>query len=125
MSPTMSPRSPVARSPILTNERRRYGDPRGRRQTPDPAAHDRERRTKPVRHRPGLELAQLRSAHEKDHVDAGHAPTQVIRRLQLSDDVSNDRAHGIRGAGERQAQKSQPERSGQAEDYRREPINAD
>ena len=50
-----------------------------------------------------LELAELRPAHEEDHVDAGHPAAQVIGRLELPDQVAEHHAHGVGAPVDRQA----------------------
>ena len=56
--------------------------------------------------RPGFQLAELRAAHEEDHVHAGHAAAQPIGRFELADDVADHHAHRVGGAGEREAERT-------------------
>ena len=107
---------PLRSPPVAPQRRRGAGHPPGRDQAADAAADHRERRAEPVGHRARFELAELRAAHEEHHVDADHAAAQAIGRLELADDVADHHADRVGGAGQRQADERQPERSRDAED---------
>ncbi len=72
-------------------------------------------RSQGIRHEPGLELTELRAAHEEHHVDADHPSSQPIGRLELTNQVAKDHAHRVRGAGRGQTREGEPEHPRQAE----------
>ena len=71
----------------------------------------------------GFEFTELRSAHEENHVHSRHASAETIRRFELTDHVSDDRADGIGCAGNSQAEKCKPERTRQAKDDGCQPVS--
>ena len=86
---------------------------------PNASGDDRSARTDPLRNGAGLELAELRAALEKHHVDAGHPAAQMVGRAELADDIAQHHADGVGGAGHGEAEKGEPERVGQPEHDRR------
>ena len=46
---------------------------------------------------------------KEHHVDAGHAPAQMIGRVELTDDVPQHHADRVGRAGDREAEERQPE----------------
>src|SRR5688572_15556 len=64
----------------------------------DPTGNNRNRRAKQLSHNPGFHLPQLRPALEEDLINARHSPADVVRSLQLTDGVPDDRADRIGGS---------------------------
>ena len=59
-----------------------------------------------LRDQAGLELAELRPTDEEHHVHAHHPAAQPIGRFELTDQVPEDHADRVGGAGRRQAQET-------------------
>src|SRR5437867_9195500 len=76
---------------------------RRREQTAYTAAHHGGGRAEELSRNPGFQLAELRSAHEEDHVDPGHPAAQLVGCFELSDDVANHGADRVRSAHGREA----------------------
>src|SRR5258706_3155278 len=76
-------------------------------------------------YRAGFDFAQLRTSHEKNHIDGGHAPAQLIRRSQLANGLAQDCTNSVRTPGYRQHQQREPKHSRQTKRDRRDAKNAD
>src|SRR2546421_6981321 len=82
---------------------------RGREETAEAAAHHGGDRAEELGDRPGFQLAELRPAHEEDHVDPSHAPAQLVGRLELPNDVTNHRTDRVRATYGGEADEREPE----------------
>src|SRR5262245_35661331 len=89
----------------------------GRRETTDAPADDRKGGPEELRGDAGFQLAELRAAHEKHHVHAGHAPAQRVRGLELPDDVADDGADGVGRADAGETQQRERKVSRDAEPH--------
>src|SRR5215510_4446189 len=98
---------------------------RSRREAANAATHHRKCGTEKLRHYARFQFAELRATHEKHHVHAGHAAAQLVRRLELSDDVADDGAHGVRCADARQTEEREPEARRQTKDDGRRAVSDD